>query len=51
MPVLMGFAAGAMIYLVFLELVPHALQDTSPPKLAWPFTLGFCGMLPVQVLL
>jgi len=51
MPVLMGFAAGAMIYLVFLELVPHALQDTSPPKLAWAFTLGFCGMLLVQVLL
>jgi ZIP family zinc transporter len=51
MPVLMGFAAGAMVYLVLLELIPQALQDVSPPKLAWAFTAGFCLMLLVQVLL
>jgi zinc transporter, ZIP family len=51
MPVLMGFAAGAMIYLVLLELIPQALEDVSPPKLAWAFTIGFCGMILVQVLL
>ena len=51
MPVLMGFAAGAMIYLVLLELLPQALNDLSPPKVAWSFMAGFCGMLMVQVIL
>jgi ZIP family zinc transporter len=51
MPVLMGFAAGAMMYLVLLELIPQALQDVSPPRVAWAFTAGFCLMLLVQVLL
>jgi ZIP family zinc transporter len=51
MPVLMGFAAGAMIYLVLLELIPHALEDVSPRRLAWSFTIGFCAMVMVQVLL
>jgi len=51
MPVLMGFAAGAMVYLVLLELIPQALQDVSPPKVAWAFTAGFCLMLLIQVLL
>lgn len=51
MPLLMGFAAGAMIFLVILELIPEALESESPGKTAWAFTLGFCGMLLVQVLL
>ncbi|MEM9415847.1 MAG: ZIP family metal transporter [Planctomycetota bacterium] len=51
MPLLMGFAAGAMIFLVVLELIPEALESESPGKTAWAFTIGFCAMLLVQVLL
>lgn len=51
MPILMGFAAGAMVFLVLLELIPEALHDTSPNKVAWAFSLGFCAMILVQVLL
>jgi len=51
MPVLMGFAAGAMIFLVILELIPEALQTESPKRIAWAFTIGFCLMLMVQVVL
>ena len=51
MPLLMGFAAGAMIFLVILDLIPEALHTQSPSKTAWAFTIGFCGMLLVQVLL
>jgi len=51
MPILMGFAAGAMIFLVLLELIPEALHDSSPIKVAWAFTVGFCAMILIQVLL
>ncbi|MEK7774378.1 MAG: ZIP family metal transporter [Candidatus Zixiibacteriota bacterium] len=51
MPILMGFAAGAMIFLVILELVPEALHTSSPRKVAWSFTVGFCAMILVQVVL
>ncbi len=51
MPALMGFAAGAMIFLVVLELIPEALETESPAAIAWAFTLGFCGMLLIQVVL
>ena len=51
MPILMGFAAGAMIFLVLLEMIPDALSNTPPVRIAWAFTLGFCLMLLVQVVL
>ena len=51
MPVLMGFAAGAMIFLVVLELIPEALETESPKRIAWAFIVGFCLMLAVQVVL
>lgn len=51
MPVLMGFAAGAMIFLVVLELIPEALETESPARIAWAFLLGFCGMMLIQVVL
>ncbi len=51
MPVLMGFAAGAMIFLVILELIPEALESESAGRTAWSFVAGFCLMLLVQVLL
>ncbi|MEO0588367.1 MAG: ZIP family metal transporter [Planctomycetota bacterium] len=51
MPALMGFAAGAMIFLVMLELIPDALEEEKPAPTAWAFTLGFAAMLLIQVLL
>lgn len=51
MPILMGFAAGAMIFLVLLELIPEALHASSPIRVAWSFIIGFCAMVLVQVLL
>jgi ZIP family zinc transporter len=45
MPLLMGFAAGAMIFLVVLELIPHALEMEKPPVIAWSFSWGFCLMV------
>ncbi|QDU71009.1 ZIP family metal transporter [Mucisphaera calidilacus] len=51
MPALMGFAAGAMIFLVIVELIPEALQTESPKRIAWSFVAGFCAMILIQVLL
>lgn len=51
MPILMGFAAGAMIFLILLELIPEALHSETPVRIAWAFTFGFCGMILIQVLL
>jgi len=51
MPILMGFAAGAMIFLVILELIPEALHTSSPIRVAWAFSIGFCAMILIQVLL
>ena len=43
MPVLMGFAAGAMFFLVLFELIPQALEQDRPLSITWSFILGFCG--------
>lgn len=51
MPVLMGFAAGAMIFLVLLELIPDALATEKPKPIAWAFVIGFCLMLMIQIVL
>ena len=51
MPVFLGFAAGAMIFLVLMELIPDALATEKPRSIAWAFTTGFCLMLLIQILL
>jgi len=51
MPFLMGFAAGAMIFLVVLELLPDALEVDTHSHIAWAFTAGFGLMLLIQVVL
>lgn len=51
MTILMGFAAGAMIFLILLELIPEALESETSVKIAWFFTIGFCMMLLIQVVL
>lgn len=51
MPVLMGFAAGAMLFLILLELIPEALHHEKPRRIAWAFMFGFGLMLLIQVVL
>lgn len=47
----LGFAAGAMMFLVVVELIPDALETRSPEQTAWAFMLGFGLMTLVQVAL
>lgn len=51
MPLLMGFAAGAMIFLILTELIPEALENEKPVTTGWAAITGFCLMLLVQVVL
>ena len=48
---LLGFAAGAMMYLVVMELIPNALETQSPSRIAWSFMVGFGLMALMQVAL
>jgi zinc transporter ZupT len=45
----LGFAAGAMMYLVLMELVPEALIRHTRAEMAWMFLAGFGLMALVQV--
>ena len=45
----LGFAAGAMMYLVIVELIPDALESRTRGEIAWSFMAGFGLMALVQV--
>ncbi len=45
----LGFAAGAMMFLVLMELIPEALEEHSASQIAWMFLMGFGVMALVQV--
>jgi zinc transporter, ZIP family len=47
----LGFAAGAMMYLVLVELIPDALEHQSNNQIAWAFMSGFCLLISIQVIL
>jgi ZIP family zinc transporter len=47
----LGFAGGAMIYLVVLELIPEALEEGGRSLTAWGVMVGLGGMLLITSLL
>ncbi|MGF1671824.1 MAG: ZIP family metal transporter [Balneolaceae bacterium] len=51
LPVGLGFAAGAMIWMVVAELIPDALKDTSPNKTGITIVIAIIFMLLFQYLL
>lgn len=51
LPIGLGFAGGAMIYLVISELIPEALEEGGKSLTAWGVMLGLSGMLLITTLL
>lgn len=48
LPAGLGFAAGAMSYLVLAELVPESLEKSGKHGTAWGFVAGFVAMMLAQ---
>lgn len=48
LPIGLGIAAGAMMWMVFAELIPDALKDASPNNVATTVVLAFFAMYAFQ---
>jgi len=51
LPIGLGFAGGAMIYLVMAEMIPEALEEGGKKITAWGVMIGLCLMLLITNLL
>lgn len=51
LPAGLGFAAGAMIYVTIVELIPDALEHGGETRTAWGVMVGLCAMLTITVIL
>lgn len=51
LPAGLGFAAGAMIWMVFAELIPDSIEDAHPRTVALTVTIAIALMILFQVLI
>lgn len=51
LPVGLGFAGGAMIYLTMSELIPEAIEEGGKSLTAWGVMVGLTGMLFITTVL
>ncbi len=51
LPIGLGFAGGAMIYIVLDDLIPESLKDGGKTLTAWGVIIGLCAMLLISNLL
>ena len=51
LPAGMGWAAGAMIYIVAAELLPAVHSDGNNSRAIWAFLIGLCAMLLLDIAL
>jgi zinc transporter ZupT len=47
----LGFAAGAMIWMVFAELIPDAMEESNTSTVATTITISIALMIIFQVLI